>query len=918
MKKLYIIGAYILLHFSTAIFGQYTVNTTLKDINIFPGSDPKGMSQFGDEIIMSLKSPETGTEPFKYNTSNRSFQLIKNLDNNFWDSIERHDFYRAGSKFYYFAGSSALQLWVTDMETAITTKVKNFEGYFSSSDYLKAKVVGDKLFIKIKSELYVTDGTAEGTVLLTTLSNTETDLADLNGEVYFLKNTAETGTELWKSNGTVAGTKIVADLNPGWGSSGYIYEEKIYTVNNKILYYADGLGSNSGIYITDGTANGTSLLKKTYAIFPNKISSDPTDKIVFTTGNDLWISDAVSTHSLNYTLTGITDFLQYQNKIIINSNSGTYVVDQNEVISKVTDSQNVVLQAAGKSNKGKYVILTEVGNSDSQIYILSDSVLTKTNIKYGGDKKFVETDDRLIFNGYTETNIDGYNIQKNTELFYYKYDGTTGLEKEFFTHSSSHPRFFKAHKNKVFFIATVGTFDQLFMIDDTNKVEQVGILTNAQSPYNWTSYDPSLTSGDYIYYKGATVIRSNGTAQGTQQIALAQNERLLEIYPLSDTAVLLKSYNTQHGFMRLWKLNTNSTNPELLLEMPSYSSNLEYSEYSKIGNFIYFKMWNIDNTELWKSDGSAVNTVKVRDVPSSYWTKIFMKNWNGKLFFVETSADFSGDDKLYYLDPTTDVSHFVASQNQYDVENSFIMNDELYFMSSFYNPSANFHLNKINSTMNGTEFIAAFPSNSSGSLKCGNYYYLNIRNSGLGHDDIYRTDGTATGTFAIAPDLYYSTTLGCLQNEMYFKSDYNTYFTNGQQGNRNIANFSGEGDLLVSGNIYTFNTIDDRLFITYNYLNKGYELFVSDIFTSPLATQNIRTNLGDRSIVVYPNPASNDVTIKIPGGDKIVSVEFLDATGRTVANSNKEMINIEKLPTGIYIIKVLTKDKIYSGKVIKK
>lgn len=591
-------------------------------------------------------------------------------------------------------------------------------------------------------------------------------------------------------------------------------------------------------------------------------------------------------------------------------------MDQNEVISKVTDSQNVVLQAAGKSNKGKYVILTEVGNSDSQIYILNDSVLTKTNIKYGGDKKFVETDDRLIFNGYTETNIDGYNIQKNTELFYYKYDGTTGLEKEFFTHSSSHPRFFKAHKNKVFFIATVGTFDQLFMIDDTNKVEQVGILTNAQSPYNWTSYDPSLTSGDYIYYKGATVIRSNGTAQGTQQIALAQNERLLEIYPLSDTAVLLKSYNTQHGFMRLWKLNTNSTNPELLLEMPSYSSNLEYSEYSKIGNFIYFKMWNIDNTELWKSDGSDVNTVKVRDLPSSYWTKIFMKNWNGKLFFVETSADFSGDDKLYYLDPTTDESHFIASQTQYDVENSFIMNDELYFMSSLYNPSANFHLNKINSTMNGTEFIAAFPSNSSGSLKCGNYYYLNISSSSQNHT--YRTDGTATGTFAIAPDLYYSTALGCLKNEMYFKSDYNIYFTNGQQGNRNIANFSAEGDLLVSGNIYTFSTVEDRLFIAYQYLNKGYELFVSDIFTSPLATQNIHTKLGDHSIVVYPNPASNDVTIKIPGGDKIVSVEFLDATGRTVTNSNKEMINIEKLPTGIYIIKVLTKDKIYSGKVIKK
>lgn len=918
MKKFYTLGAYILLHFSTGLFAQYTVNTTLKDINTYPGSEPKGMSKFGNEIIMSLKSPETGVEPFKYNTTDRSFQLVKNLDNNFWDSLERHDFYLIGSKFYYFAtAGSNIQLWVTDMETKVTTKVKEFNEYFSSSDFLTAKVVNNKLFFNFKNKLYSTDGTSEGTILLTTMNNTETRLADLNGEVYFLKNTPETGTELWKSNGTITGTKIVKDLNPGYSSSGYIYEEKIYTVNNKILYYANGFGSNNGIYVTDGTSEGTTLLNKTFALFSKNLSSDHTGKIIFTIGDDLWISDAVTAHSLNYSLPGITGFMQFQNKIILNANSGTYVVDENEIISKLTDSENVTLQAAAKSSAGNYLILTERGNTDSETYIFDNSELKKTNIKYGGDKNFVETDDRLIFNGYTESDVDGYNIQKNTELFYYNYDGTTGLEKEFFTHSSSYPRFFTAHQNKVFFIATVGYFDQLFMVDETNKVEQVGILSKVQSPNNWSGYNPAVTSGNYIYYKGATVIRSNGTSQGTQQISLPINESLLEIYPLSDTAVLLKSYNNQHGFMRLWKLNTNSTNPELLVEMPSTFNDSNWYEYKKVGNFIYFKMQNIDKTELWKSDGSIANTIKLRDLPSMYFMKVLMQPLGQKLFFVETSNNYSENDKLYYLDINTDESHFVKEELSYFTEGSFVLNEELYFTSGSLDPYVSYRLNKTNGLATGTFGISPLPYNPTKVLKCGNRVFMDSDDNDASQT-LYSTDGTTAGTYHTTPGLNYSKMLGCIKNELYFKNWNSIYITNGEQGNRNQVNIVGEGETLNVSSIYDFAALQDRILISYQYANKGYELMVSDIFTSPLATQNIRTKLGDHSIVVYPNPATSEITIKIPSGEKVLRVEFLDVAGRTVANSIEEKINIEKLPAGVYFIKVHTKEKMYSGKVIKK
>jgi len=37
--------------------------------------------------------------------------------------------------------------------------------------------------------------------------------------VYFTANTATSGLELWRSNGTSTGTTLVKDINPGTGSS---------------------------------------------------------------------------------------------------------------------------------------------------------------------------------------------------------------------------------------------------------------------------------------------------------------------------------------------------------------------------------------------------------------------------------------------------------------------------------------------------------------------------------------------------------------------------------------------------------------------------------------------------------------------------------------------------------------------------
>jgi ELWxxDGT repeat protein len=72
------------------------------------------------------------------------------------------------------------------------------------------------------------------------------------------------GRELWKSDGTAGGTRLVKDVSPGLGSSN---PHELTTINGKLLFAAslngcsDGGCPNTELWESDGTAAGTKLLK---------------------------------------------------------------------------------------------------------------------------------------------------------------------------------------------------------------------------------------------------------------------------------------------------------------------------------------------------------------------------------------------------------------------------------------------------------------------------------------------------------------------------------------------------------------------------------------------------------------------------------------------------------------------------------
>jgi ELWxxDGT repeat protein len=75
---------------------------------------------------------------------------------------------------------------------------------------------------------------------------------------YFMGSDGTYGWELWKTDGTAAGTMMVKDINPGAGD-GFLSP---FTVLNSALYFSatDGV-TGYELWKTDGTAAGTVMVK---------------------------------------------------------------------------------------------------------------------------------------------------------------------------------------------------------------------------------------------------------------------------------------------------------------------------------------------------------------------------------------------------------------------------------------------------------------------------------------------------------------------------------------------------------------------------------------------------------------------------------------------------------------------------------
>lgn len=149
-------------------------------------------------------------------------------------------------------------------------------------------------------ELWKSDGTPAGTVLVkdivsgTGSSNPE-QLINVNGTLFFTAETAAKGRELWRIDGT-AGAVLVKDINPnsGYGIS-HLLDDLFVNVNGTLFFTANDGANGVELWKSNGTDASTVMVKNLTATGSSSLINLTSFKgrLFFMTygGRDLWTSD---------------------------------------------------------------------------------------------------------------------------------------------------------------------------------------------------------------------------------------------------------------------------------------------------------------------------------------------------------------------------------------------------------------------------------------------------------------------------------------------------------------------------------------------------------------------------------------------------------------------------------------------------
>lgn len=918
------------------IKSQLTINTNIKETNFFPGSEPSGMLLMNDKLIFSANTG-SGFEPHQYNLLNNSAEMIQNINNSFSSSMLKNEFYKINNIAYYFAtDNSNLQLWAKDLSTSVNSKVKDFNFYYSNTNGITAKVFNNKLYFVCNSKLFVSDGTSNGTIQITNASGIGNYLCDNNGFVFFFGYSNDYGREIWKTDGTIAGTSIVKDINPGNNSSITYNYDKMYKFNNKIVFVAADNSYNLGIWTTDGTEINT---EKIHTLANNSIFYDfdyqNYDKLLFTINGDLWKTDGTSlgTVIIHNNIPTIKKLSYFKNKIFIDTNTNLFYVDQADQLNPLTNANGTIFQTISASNNGNYLALREYNNDASRIYFFDNSNILETNIKFTNDTKFIEYQNRLIFSGYVDSYVEHFVTYKNTELFSYNpATNISNIEKDLIYGNSGAPRNFTEINGDIYFQSKDGYYYQIYKLDTNNNIIKLSSNLNDDFINDTVDFNSLKVSGNFIYSHNNKLFRTNTTTQSTEEILLPTAEKIYGTYPASDSRIIIKTYNSTEGKMKIWGLENNSTNLNLLIEnfinyMPS-SSNVD-TDFVKTSNGIYFKMINNSTTEIWKSDGTINNTIKISDIGSIYPFKSFLGSLDNKVYFANNISTSFPNSELRYIDVSNNQNILIQNNYKFIHGSSFITNNKLYFFTSSNNGYYT-EMHSTDGTSQGSQLINTNYFTSEGSaLKCGNYNYFTAYSGGNQTTGLFRTDGTVAGTNLVI-DGYQSGLMGqnfsnlnCYNNEIYFLDTSRKIIkTNGNPGNFQELTFKinnqvvQPNDYLWIKALYIYNS---KIYLSITqYNNHGEELFISDSINSlSIGTEN---NLikSDNKLVIYPNPVTNEFNVKLNNEEKILKVLLYDVNGKIVSTHNNTLINVQNLPSGIYFLNVYTSTKNYGGKVIKK
>lgn len=266
-------------------------------------------------VVFGATDGFNGIELWKSDGTNAGTSMLMDINpGSASSSPNNFDIFSAKLIFSADNGTNGKEPWITNATIAGTTLLKDINPGVNASDPNLFTVSNGFVFFRANdgtdgSELWKTDMTSAGTVLVKDIfpgsqPSVPQNLVDLNNTLYFSANDPTNGVELWKSDGTTANTVLVKDINAGTGGSMNLSIPKAFftAFNNNLYFQATNGTSGYELWKSDGTAAGTTLVKD---INSGSGSSNPsgilaTSSMMYLVANDgptgyeVWTSDGTA------------------------------------------------------------------------------------------------------------------------------------------------------------------------------------------------------------------------------------------------------------------------------------------------------------------------------------------------------------------------------------------------------------------------------------------------------------------------------------------------------------------------------------------------------------------------------------------------------------------------------------------------
>lgn len=482
---------------------RYNLETRKEDILNNDNLSVSNILGFDEsKIYLNASTKETGKELYAFNKNTNQIEFYGDINARPGTYPKR--FYNAGNKVFYegnYEGYS--HLYVSDGTLEGTRVVKpdilltlNNNSSGNTLDGLEFN--GKFLFGGNKGnlsghELWVTDGSDEGTFEIeinpitvgphSNISGFKNFIAKTPTKVFFKGFVPDKGEEIWVTDGTKEGTKMVKDLALGSASPNLSISQNV-TVGEK-LYFVKIEAANddyrSDLWETDGTEQGTKKITELtefwnwHSHYYVKIFAADEKYLYYSKyyvapyGEEIMTGDYI--HRLNLSTLEEEKLYKYTSKVIVNKENfyfSQYVDNRYNfvVFNKSTNEKKTILEKLSSDLEyittcGNYSIIADLNYSEgvgkpyfynhnngkverifkndfasslkNNIACVNDNILINySDYMDNSNKKLVSIkDDKLIEYPLSLDNSTNINSYLSTEMIY-----NTGLKKLFINPSN--------------------------------------------------------------------------------------------------------------------------------------------------------------------------------------------------------------------------------------------------------------------------------------------------------------------------------------------------------------------------------------------------------------------------------------------------------------------------------------------------